>query len=217
MFAVIALESVREKSLIVGEDLGTLPEGFHKRMHSAAMLSYRLLYFEQDKRGEFITPYRYPALATVAVTTHDLATLPGYWLARDLQVREALAQFPSDDVRNASFKLREKDRRVLVRALKREGLLPQSVADDSGLTDEIMTAVYRFIARTPSLLMLLSLEDVAGEEDQANLPGTVDQHPNWQRKLSLSLEDMPKSERLRTLAHAIAAERRFRSDKDAKP
>jgi 4-alpha-glucanotransferase len=217
MFAIIALESVREKSLIVGEDLGTLPEGFHKRMQAAAMLSYRLLYFEQDKRGEFATPPRYPALATVAVTTHDLATLPGYWLARDLHVREELAQFPSDDVKNASFKLREKDRRAMVRALKREGLLPQSVGDDSDLTDEIMTAVYRFIARTPSLLMLLSLEDVAGEKDQANLPGTVDQHPNWQRKLSLSLEDMRTNERLRTLARVVEAERKPRSDKDGKP
>jgi 4-alpha-glucanotransferase len=217
MFAVIALESVREKSLIICEDLGTLPEGFHKRMQAAAMLSYRLLYFEQDKRGEFITPRRYSPFATVAVTTHDLATLRGYWEARDLQVREALAQFPSDDVKNASFKQREKDRRALVRALKREGLLPQSVPDETALNEEIMTAVYRFIARTPSLLMLLSLEDVAGETDQANLPGTVDDHPNWKRKLSLTLEDMPCDERLHALVKAIAAERGSPRDRDDKP
>ncbi len=207
LFAVIALESVREKSLVIGEDLGTLPPGFHKRMQSAGMLSYRLLYFEQDRRGEFITPGRYPALATVAVTTHDLATLPGYWEARDLHVRDELEQFPSEDVRLASFKQREKDRRALVRALKREGLLPASVPDDSELTFEIMAAAYRFIARTPSLLMLLSLEDVAWEKDQANLPGTVDKHPNWQRKLSLALERLKDDERLQSLAQAINEER----------
>jgi (1->4)-alpha-D-glucan 1-alpha-D-glucosylmutase len=207
LFAVIALESVREKSLVIGEDLGTLPAGFHKRMQSAGMLSYRLLYFEQDKRGEFITPGRYPEFATVAVTTHDLATLPGYWEARDLHVRDELKQFPSEDVKAASFNQREKDRRALMRALKREGLLPASVPDETPLTFEIMMAAYRFIARTPSLLMLLSIEDVASEKDQANLPGTLDEHPNWQRKLSLALERLTGDERLQRLARAINEER----------
>lgn len=211
LFAIIALESVREKSLVIGEDLGTLPEGFHKRMQSAGMLSYRLLYFEQDKRGEFITPGRYPELATVAITTHDLATLPGYWKARDLQVRDELEQYPSPDVKSASFKQREKDRRALVRALKREGLLPASMPDDSEFSFEIMAATYRYIARTPSLFMLLSIEDVAGEMEQANLPGTVDEHPNWQRKLSLVLERLQDDERLHNLARAINEERGPRS------
>lgn len=211
LFAVIALESVREKSLVIGEDLGTLPEGFHKRMQSANMLSYRLLYFEQDTRGEFVAPDRYPKLATVAVTTHDLATLPGYWEARDLHVRDRLKQFPAEDVKAASFKQREKDRRALVRTLKREGLLPPSVPDDSTLSFEIMVAAYRYIARTPSLLMLLSIEDVAGEMEQANLPGTLDEHPNWQRTLSLALERLKDDERLHSLARAVDEERGPRS------
>jgi 4-alpha-glucanotransferase len=210
LFGVLALESVRQESLIVGEDLGTLPEGFHDRMKAAAMLSYRLLYFEQDKRGEFLAPRRYPPLAAVAVTTHDLATLAGYWTEHDLQVRDTLTQFPSDAVRATSFKMRQKDRQALIRALKREGVLSRDTPDNGPLTDEILVAVYRFIARTPSLLMLLCLEDVSGEKDQANLPGTVDQHPNWQRKLSLSMEAMKDSARLRALVRAIAEERSTR-------
>jgi len=141
------------------------------------------------------------------VTTHDLATLPGYWHGHDLVVRAALNQFPSNDVKATSIKLRERDRHALIRALVREGLLPRDAADSGQLTNEILIAIYRFIARTPSLLMLMGLEDVAGEEEQANLPGTVDQHPNWQRKLSLTVEALKSSDRLKMLVRAIASER----------
>lgn len=208
LFGVLALESLRQQSLVVGEDLGTLPDGFHGRMKDAAVLSYRLLYFAQDKRGEFVPPRRYPPLAAVAVTTHDLATLPGYWKGHDLDVRSALHQFPSEAMKQESIKARERDRRTLARALVREGLLPAGTSSNTPLTEEMLTAIYRFIARTPSLLMLLSVEDAIGEEEQVNLPGTVDQHPNWQRKLSSSVEDLKASGRLQGLVRAIVEERK---------
>ena len=217
LFGVLALESARQKSVVVGEDLGTLPDGFHDRMKAAAMLSYRLLYFEQDKRGEFIAPRRYPPLAAVAVTTHDLATLPGYWQGHDIEVRAALNQFPSADIKATSVKLRERDRRALIRALVREGLLPRDTASNGPLTDDILDAIYRFIARTPSMLMLLGIEDAAGETEQANLPGTVDQHPNWQRKLSLSVEGLKASGRLQALARAIVEERGAGGEQESGP
>ncbi len=211
LFGVLALESVRAESLLIGEDLGTLPEGFQSRMRDYGMLSYRLLYFSQDKQGQFLKPSRDPSLATVAVTTHDLATLRGYWSARDLRIREDIHLFPSQAVRDESFAGRARDRLALIRALKGEGLLPASVADESDMTDELVEAVYRYIARTPSLFLLLGLEDVTGEEEQANLPGTVDEHPNWRRKLSVTLEDLAKDQRLRRLAEAITAERKARA------
>ena len=205
LFAVIALESVCQKSLVIGEDLGTLPDGFHKRMQSNGVLSYRLLYFERDKRGEFVRPARYPALATVAVTTHDLATFEGYWQAHDLDVRDALAQFPSEPVKADSYAGREADRQALLRALVREGLLPAETDEKTAFGAALLEAAYRYIARTPSLLMLLSIEDVVGEIDQANLPGTVDQHPNWQRKMQRDLTALKDD--LARLAKAIARER----------
>lgn len=213
LFGVLALESVRQQSLVVGEDLGTLPDGFHGRMKDAAVLSYRLLYFEQDKRGAFIAPRRYPPLAAVAVTTHDLATLPGYWTGHDLDVRAGLNQFPSEAMKQESVKARARDRRALVRALVREGLLPGDTSIDTPLTEDLLTAIYRFIARTPSLLMLLSMEDAVGEVEQVNLPGTVDQHPNWQRKLSVSIDELTASARLQALARAIVEERTRGSDR----
>lgn len=213
LFGVLALESTRQQSLVVGEDLGTLPDGFHDRMKDAAMLSYRLLYFEQDQHGEFIPPQGYPSLAAVAVTTHDLATLPGYWSGHDLDVRSGLNQFPSETMKQVSLTARVRDRQNLLRALVREGLLPDDASVDAPLTGELLTAIYRFIARTPSLLMLLSIEDAIGEVEQANLPGTVDQHPNWQRKLSASVEDLKASGRLQALARAIVAERARGNDR----
>ena len=109
----------------------------------------------------------------------------------------------------ASFAQRAKDRRALICALKRERLLPEGTADDAALTPDLIEAVYRYIARTPSLLMLLGIEDVADEYDQANLPGTIDQHPNWQRKLSRDVEDLMRGDFLRRLARAIGEERGY--------
>jgi 4-alpha-glucanotransferase len=209
MMGVLALESARQKCLVIGEDLGTVPEGFHERMRTAGILSYRLLYFSQDGRGDFVPPRGYPASALVAVGTHDLAPLPGFWRGRDLDVRAELGLYPSREADISARERRARERRSLVRAFKREGLLPQSFPDDTGeFSSDLAEAAYRFLARSPALLLLLHLDDVLGEENQINVPGTVTGHPNWRRKMLLDLDALERDPRVLALARAIGEERR---------
>lgn len=205
--AILALESARQRCVVIGEDLGTVPEGFRERMRKAGVLSYRLLYFTRDASG-FVSPRRYPRSALVAVTTHDLATLPGFWRGRDLGWRERLDLYPSREFGRKARARREGDRRELIAAFKREGLLPRTFPEDrEDCPPELVRAAYRFLARTKSALLMVQLEDVLGIEEQINVPGTVDEHPNWRRRLPLDLAALARDKRLRLIAAAIVKER----------
>ena len=208
LFGIVALESQRQKCLVIGEDLGTVPDGFRERMRLSAMLSYRLLYFAHDRRGEFLPPGRYPPAAAVAANTHDVAPLAGYWRGRDLDVRAELGLFPSEEMKTAAHERRARERVALVSALKRAGLLPVDHADDqAALTDALVQAVFRFLARTSARLLLVDLADALGEVEQVNVPGTVGEQPNWRRKALADLETLADDARLTALAAAIGAER----------
>ncbi|WP_119459237.1 4-alpha-glucanotransferase [Rhodospirillaceae bacterium SYSU D60014] len=207
MLAVLALESQRSRCLVIGEDLGTVPEGLVDRLHGYGILSYRLLYFEQTGDGDFLLPEAYPPLALVGVTTHDLPTLPGYWRGRDIDLRARLDLFPSDDARRDAQRARDRDRRCLLDALRRQGLLPAGESPEDELdrppSERLVQAAYRYLARTPSKLLMVTLEDVLGEEEQPNLPGTTDEHPNWRRKLPLGIDELAADPRVRALTATI--------------
>lgn len=208
LMGILALESQRQRCLVIAEDLGTVPDNFREKLRNASMLSYRLLYFEQDDEGEFMPPEDYIARAAVAVNTHDLATLPGFWKERDLAVRAELGLYPSEQARDDSHRRRARERRALLHALKRENILsPDFPEDVEAFSFELATAVYRFLARTPSLLLLVSIEDVFGQLDQANLPGTTFEHPNWKRRLEVELDRFVDDSRMIAIAAAVGAER----------
>jgi 4-alpha-glucanotransferase len=208
LFGILALESRRQKLLVIGEDLGTVSDGFRKRMRRAAVLSYRLLYFSRDARGRFLAPRAYPRAAAVAANTHDVAPLAGYWRGRDLDVRAALDLFPSDATKRAAYEQRAADRRALIRALEREGLVATGAATPDGdITVETVRAIFRFLARTPSRLLLVDVADVLAEIEQINVPGTVGEHPNWRRRLTLDVDALARDPRLIGLAAAIREER----------
>jgi 4-alpha-glucanotransferase len=207
LFGILALESRRQKSLVIGEDLGTVSEGFRRRMRRAAVLSYRLLYFSRDGRGRYLAPRAYPRAAAVAANTHDVATLAGFWRGRDLDVRTALDLFPSEDAKRAAYEQRAADRRALLRALEREGLLTTAATPEGELSFETVRAIFRFLARTPCRLLLVDLADALGEVEQINVPGTVDEHPNWRRRLTVDIERLARDPRVIALAAAIREER----------
>ena len=155
LIGVLALESSRQKCLVIGEDLGTLPEGFRERMRAAGILSYRLLYFAQDAHGDFVAPRRYPSSALVAIGTHDLATFPGFWRGRDLDMRTELGLYPSRETEALARQRRVRECLSLIKAFKREGLLPVSFADDTTeFSFDLVQAAYRFLARSPAMLLL---------------------------------------------------------------
>ena len=209
LIGVLALESSRQKCLVIGEDLGTLPEGFQERMRAAGILSYRLLYFAQDKRGDFVAPRRYPSSALVAIGTHDLATFPGFWRGRDLDMRTELGLYPSRETEALAHERRARECRSLIKAFKQAGLLPVSFPDDTTeFSFDLVQAAYRFLARSPAMLLLLHLEDVLGEENQINMPGTIAEYPNWRRKMPVGLEELERDPRIVALAGTIRDERR---------
>jgi (1->4)-alpha-D-glucan 1-alpha-D-glucosylmutase len=202
LLGIVALESQRNRCLVIGEDLGTVPKALRARLEDCGILSYRLLYFEQDEHGNFLPPEAYPRLALATVTTHDLPTLPGYWAAHDLHVRGELDLFPSRGHEADSHAQRDRDRAALLDALRRADLW--SDAESSARFGvELLEAVYRFLARSPAMVLMVHFEDILGEKEQANVPGTVDEHPNWQRKLPLDLAALLHHPRLLALARRL--------------
>jgi (1->4)-alpha-D-glucan 1-alpha-D-glucosylmutase len=207
LLGILALESQRNHCMVIGEDLGTVPDEVRRALSELQALSCRVLYFERREAGEFTAPGEYPAQALVAATTHDLPTLAGFWEGRDLALRAELNLFPSDQVRERQMQERSRDRARLLSALEREGLLPAGISSDPAsvptMTPELARAVQTYLARTRCQVCMVQLEDILGQSDQVNLPGTSSRYPNWRRKLTLDLERWPQDERFIALCEAV--------------
>lgn len=209
LLAVLALESERNECIVVGEDLGTVPGEVREALARNGVHSYRVLYFEHGHDGGFAAPSSFPAQALVTVSTHDLPTLQGFWQATDLAARDALDLFPSSHVREQQYAERTAERPRLLAALAREGLAPWPEREPGRLDLVQVVAVHRYLARAPSVLMTVQLEDVFGETAQVNLPATTDaQYPNWRRKITVALEDWEADGRFAALCAALRNEGR---------
>lgn len=211
LLGILNLESQRNRCLIVGEDLGTVPDAVRHALHEAGVLSYKLFYFERQPDGHFFPADWFPEQSLVAAATHDLPTLAGFWQGRDIEVRSALDLYPSPDMRARQLAARADDRTRLLADLAREGLLPEGVPDDPAALPELppalLCAIHVHLARSRARLALVQAEDMLGQPDQANQPGTIDEHPNWRRRLSLALESWRDDPRCTALAAAMTAER----------
>jgi 4-alpha-glucanotransferase len=210
LIRLVALESWRHACAVVGEDLGTVPDGFRDKMRSTNILSYRIFVFERESDGTFVPPARYPALAAASAATHDIATLRGFWLGTDIIWRERLGLYPDPHAEEAELADRQRDRRLLLDALVREGLIaPAQITEflpeggEPVYTTELADAILAYLGRSRARLMLVQLEDVLSEVEQANLPGTTDAHPNWRRRLSRTVEEIDRGFELRHVAALI--------------
>jgi 4-alpha-glucanotransferase len=205
LVGILALESHRHHSLVVGEDLGTVPEGFRERMAHANILSYRTLFFEQNmETGEFLAPQAYPRRALAVVGSHDLPTLRGWWEGRDLNLKERLGLFPDAEEVARQREMRRRDRTQLLSALRRDGLMPAEGEPDS---EGLARAAHAYLARTPSALAMAQIDDLTDEVDPVNVPTTSDEHPNWRRRLSLTLEELAERPRFIDIAEIFRDER----------
>ncbi|OGA38295.1 MAG: 4-alpha-glucanotransferase [Betaproteobacteria bacterium RIFCSPLOWO2_12_FULL_68_19] len=208
MLAIVALESERGRCMVIGEDLGTVADEMRAALARCGVLSYRLLYFERGEGGAFKPSAEYPRDALVAVSTHDLATLAGWWTGRDFQMRRELGLFPSESLYEKQLVDRAQERVRLLLALQHAGLLPPGAvvepAGSQALTPGLVEAIHAFVAATPSCVMMAQIEDAIGVSEQANMPGTTGEHPNWKRKLPETLEALATSERVRDLAAVLA-------------
>ena len=211
LLAIVALESHRNRCLVVGEDLGTVPDAVRAALARAHVLSYRLLYFQRDACGDFAPPAAYPRDALVSIGTHDLPTLPGWWAGHDLQLRDALGLFPDQAARDEHARTRERDRVRLLSALASAGRLPAGsdveALAQGPLAPELVDAVHAWLASSPARLMMVQPEDWLGVVEQCNVPGTVDEHPNWRRKLPVTIDELADDPAGARLAAVLALER----------
>lgn len=205
LIGVIALESHRNRCLVVGEDLGTVPPGFRKRMAEARILSYKVLLLEEEEKGGgYVKRSSYHRLALSTASSHDLATLRGWWAEVDLDLRERLGFTSKEDAPRTRRK-REVDREAMLELFREEGLLE---GRSWPVTDEFIDAAHRFLLRTRAVLMMAQLEDIVEEAEQVNLPASMpDQYPSWSRRSAGTLEELARDPRLRRLAEAARTER----------
>jgi 4-alpha-glucanotransferase len=174
LLAATAQESVAHRCVVIGEDLGTVPEGFREQMADWGIWSYQVMMFERDGHGRFRGIDHYAPNALVTFNTHDLSTYAGWRSFSDLALKRSLGIDPgeSDDARwNALSMLSEMLRH-------------------HGIQDHDLYAVAGFLARTKSRLLAISLEDLLGVVEQSNIPGTVSEHPNWRRRLPLAIGEV---------------------------
>ena len=193
----IALESQRARCAVVGEDLGTVPDGLREALHAARILSYRVVWFEREGPS-FRPPEEYPRLAAACVATHDIPTLAGWWEGADIAERESLGLLDAAGAAEARAE----------RAAERGTLLATLGLESHGqarLPAGIAAAIHAYVARTPSLMLLLQAEDLAGERVGVNLPGTDRERPNWRHRMAPEAGSLCESPLARAILAAVAA------------
>jgi 4-alpha-glucanotransferase len=188
LLAATAQESTRHRCVVIGEDLGTVPEGFREQMAEWGIWSYQVMMFERDDQGSFRGVDHYTPNALVTFNTHDLSTYAGWRSFSDLKLKRSIGIDPgeSDDAR--------------WRALS----MLSDVLRHHAIEDHDLYAVAGFLARTRSRLLAISLEDLLGVVDQPNIPGTVNEHPNWRQRLPLTIDGMAAAIDVAALKRATA-------------
>ena len=211
LLGILALESQRNQCLVISDVLNEIPGELSEALNALGVLSQRLLLFEKENTNGFIPPQDISSQTLVALTSYSLPTLAGYWQGRDLELREQLILFSSLAQRQQQVIARSEDRARLLMALEREHLLPagmnvQPVAIPE-MTLELAVAVHRYLARSPASIMMVQMEDLLGQVEQANIPGTSSLHLNWCHKLCLDLIFWEEDPRVVAMVHALQAER----------
>lgn len=212
LMGILALESQRHRCLVIGEDLGTVPDAIRHAMPDYGVYSYRVFFFEEDPDGMPRRPENYPEKALVTVSTHDLPPLSSYWSASDIELRKRLSLYPDEESSQRTLAEREDQRHRILDMLGQHGLYGGSYADTGSvgeaLDPALGEAIHVYLARSSARLMVVQPEDLLHMEDPVNVPGTSDQYPNWRRKLSADMEDWLEREDVNGLAARITEQRR---------
>ncbi len=181
LLRLTALESRRHKSVVIAEDLGTVPPRFRERLDKAGIAGMRVLWFERDG-PDFRKPQHWDVNAAALTTTHDLPTMAGWWRGADISLRASLKMLTASEAKQTRRE-RAADRRALWRSFQKAGVA-RGKATGPAKTGPVVDAAIAFVARTRSRLSLIPLEDALGLVEQPNVPGTIDEHPNWRRRLA---------------------------------
>ncbi|GAA0857504.1 4-alpha-glucanotransferase [Aliiglaciecola litoralis] len=217
LLGILALESQRHQSLVIGEDLGTVPEEIKSKLASNGVYSYRVFFFEQAPDGGFFSPAHYPVQSMSTLTTHDMPTLTGYWHCDDLELGKELGLYPTDEILTTLYASRHDNKQEILNSLHGHNSIPQSMdtnVDHLGMSQELNFGMQTHMAAGSSALLSLQLEDWLQMDKPVNVPGTYMEYPNWKRKLNRELEQIFNDPELQQLAHNLTNSRKKASQKD---
>jgi 4-alpha-glucanotransferase len=208
LLGVVALESHRNQTLIVGEDLGVVPDEIRRALPQFGVYNYKVVMFEQ-KNGEFVAPADYTRTALATVTTHDLPTLNGWWSGHDIDLWEKLGFYADASVGERARAERELERERLLRALRRESLWPDAAGGEAmpRYSAALGKAVHAYLARTNAALVTVQLEDMIGMLEPVNVPGTSLEYSNWTRRMTASAAEIFARADVRDLCAGMLAAR----------
>lgn len=186
--AIVALESARNRCMVIGEDLGSVPDGLRASLHERGFLSYRVLVYERhwQSDGRFCLPHEYPRLALATIATHDMPTMTEYWQGGDISRRNRLGLYPTLEQHDEDVARRHNERDGMLWLLGEIGLSPADPVDPA----QVIASLHGAVARSNAMLVSIQLDDIMGETEPVNIPGTHREYANWRRKLMLPIEEI---------------------------
>ncbi|MBT1065244.1 4-alpha-glucanotransferase [Bowmanella sp. Y26] len=210
LLGILALESQRNKVMVIGEDLGTVPDAIRSKLADNGIYSYRVFFFEQAQDGGFYSPAHYPVQSMSTLTTHDMPTLTGYWHCLDLELGQKLGLYPSEALLQGLFHARHDNKQRILDSLHGHGSIASSISgqvDEVGMSNALNQGMQLHMAKGSSALLSLQLEDWLEMDAPVNVPGTSDEYPNWRRKLSTTLEALFADPALKSLSQKLTEAR----------
>ncbi|UAA40426.1 4-alpha-glucanotransferase [Paraneptunicella aestuarii] len=210
LLGILALESHRNQSLVIGEDLGTVPDEIRDKLEENGVHSYRVFFFEQSEDGGFFSPSHYPVQSMATLTTHDMPTLTGYWHCLDLELGKELNLYPSEEVLAQLYTSRHDNKQQILDSLHGHQSIPEWTphsVDQLGMHKELNHGMQYHMAKGSSALLSLQLEDWLEMDKPVNIPGTCNEYPNWKRKLTRNLEQIFTDPVLNSLALGLTETR----------
>ncbi len=204
LLGVLALESVRARSVVVAEDLGTVPPELPGLLADWGLLGSSVVYFQRDPGGGFRPASDYPPRSLATIGTHDLPPFLGFVSGADLRL---IASLTKNGGNAAGHATRAADYEALLARLREDGFLAANDEEPQA----VLRALHRFLASTPAVLVAAGFDDLAGEEEPVNLPGIpLEVHRSWSRRMRRSLEELMADDRVRDGLEAFASRRRVR-------
>jgi len=211
LLGILALESHRNQSLVIGEDLGTVPEEIRSKLADNGVYSYRVFFFEQAEDGGFFSPSHYPVQSMSTLTTHDMPTLIGYWHCLDLELGKEIGLYPTEEILQTLYADRHENKQAILDTLHGHGSIGDNVGRDvnhTGMNRELNNGMQVHMAGGSSALLSLQLEDWLEMDKPVNIPGTFDEYPNWRRKLTENIESMFERHDINELASKLTHARK---------
>ncbi|MBT0586555.1 4-alpha-glucanotransferase [Alteromonas oceanisediminis] len=211
LLGILALESQRHQSLVIGEDLGTVPDEIRGKLADNGIYSYRVFFFEQAEDGGFFSPSHYPEQSMSTLTTHDMPTLIGYWHCDDLSLGKSLGLYRDEQVLQTLYDSRHSNKQEILNTLHGHQSVDHHVGRDvnhTPMTQALNFGLQTHMAAGSSALLSLQLEDWLQMDKPVNIPGTFNEYPNWKRKLSRTLSSVFDDPEVQGLASRIDSARK---------